>query len=70
MVDINLIHRQKYKKLRKQKDLSQARLSKLVSLSLNTIVNIGAGNNPNPTIETIEKITKTFGVSINELSKE
>jgi transcriptional regulator with XRE-family HTH domain len=47
----------------------QDRLSKLADLSLNTIVNVEAGNNPNPTIETIEKIAKALGVSIDELLK-
>ena len=57
------------KKLRQERGISQDRLSKFADLSLNTIVNIEAGNNPNPTIETIEKIAKAFGVSIDELLK-
>ena len=58
------------KKLRQKKGISQDRLSKLADLSLNTIVNVEVGNNPNPTIETIEKIAKAFGVSIDELLKK
>ncbi len=58
------------KRLRQEKGISQDRLSKLADLSLNTIVNLEAGNNPNPTIETIEKIAKALGVSIEELLKE
>ncbi len=58
------------KKLRQEKGISQDRLSKLSDLSLNSIVNIEAGNNPNPTIETLEKIAKAFEVSINELLKK
>ena len=58
------------KKLRQEKGISQDRLSKLADLSLNTIVNVEIGNNPNPTIETIEKIAKAFGVSIDELLKK
>jgi len=58
------------KKLRQEKGISQDRLSKLADLSLNTIVNVEVGNNPNPTIETIEKIAKAFGVSIDELLKK
>jgi DNA modification methylase/DNA-binding XRE family transcriptional regulator len=57
------------KKLRKQRGLSQDRLSKWADLSLNTVVNIGAGNNPNPTIETLEKIAKALEVSIDDLLK-
>jgi transcriptional regulator with XRE-family HTH domain len=55
------------KKLRKEKGISQDRLSKLADLSLNTIVNIENGNNPNPTIETLQKIAKALGVSIDKL---
>ena len=58
------------KKLRQEKGISQDRLSKLADFSLNTIVNVEAGNNPNPTIETIEKIAKAFEVSIDELLKK
>ena len=58
------------KKLRQEKGISQDRLSKLADLSLNTIVNVESGNNPNPTIETIEKIAKAFEVSIDELLKK
>ena len=58
------------KKLRQEKGISQDRLSKLADLSLNTIVNVEAGNNPNPTIETIERIAKAFEVSIDELLKK
>jgi len=39
-------------------------------LSLNTMVNIETRNNPNPTIETLEKIAKALGVSIDELLKK
>jgi len=58
------------KKLRREKGISQDRLSKLADLSLNTIVNIEAGNNPNPTIETLQKIANALGVSLNKLIKE
>jgi len=57
------------KKLRQEKSISQDRLSKLADLSLNSIVNIETGNNPNPTIETLEKIAKALEVSIDELLK-
>jgi len=58
------------KKLRQERGISQDRLSKLADLSLNTIVNIEAGNNPNPTIETLQKIANALGVSLNKLIKE
>jgi len=58
------------KKLRQEKGISQDRLSKLADLSLNTIVSIEAGNNSNPTIETLEKIAKALDISIDELLKK
>ncbi len=58
------------RKLRQAKGLSQDRLSKLADLSLNSVVNIEAGNNPNPTIETLEKIAKALGVSVEKLIKK
>ncbi|MFA4881032.1 MAG: helix-turn-helix transcriptional regulator [Candidatus Doudnabacteria bacterium] len=36
---------------------------------MNTIVNVEAGNNPNPTIGTIEKIAKALGVKVDDLIK-
>jgi len=57
------------KKLRKEKGISQDRLSKLADLSLNTIVNIEADNNPNPTFETLQKIANALEVEINDLLK-
>jgi len=58
------------RRLRQAKKLSQDRLSKLADLSLNSIVNIESGNNPNPTIETLEKIAKALGVSVGELLRK
>jgi transcriptional regulator with XRE-family HTH domain len=53
--------------LRKKRGISQDRLSKLADLSLNTIVNIEAGRNPNPTIQTLSKIARSFGVKVDDL---
>jgi len=58
------------RKLRRTKGLSQDRLSKLADLSLNSIVNIEAGNNLNPTIETLERIAKALEVSVEDLLKK
>lgn len=57
------------KKLRQSKKLSQDKLSKLADLSLNTIVNIESGLNPNPTIETLAKIAKALNVGVDNLIK-
>jgi transcriptional regulator with XRE-family HTH domain len=57
------------KKLRQKKGVSQDRLSKLADLSMNTIVNVESGLNPNPTIETLLKIAKALGVGVDDLMK-
>jgi transcriptional regulator with XRE-family HTH domain len=46
------------------------RLPKLVDFSLKIIVNIKPGNNPNPTLETLQKIANVLGVSLDKLIKE
>ena len=55
------------KRLRQEKELSQDKLSKLADLSLNTVVKIELDESPNPTIETIQKIAKALGVSVDDL---
>lgn len=55
------------KKIRQEKGISQDRLSKLADLSLNTVVTVESGANPNPTIETLKKIAEALGISVNKL---
>ena len=57
------------KKLRQEKGISQDRLSKLADISLNTIVKIELDNSSNPTIETLQKIAKSLGASVDDLIK-
>lgn len=57
------------KKIRQEKSISQDRLSKLADLSLNTVVNVESGANPNPTIETLVKIANALGVTPDKLLK-
>ena len=57
------------KKLRHKKGISKDRLSKLADLSLNTIVNIESGVNPNPTIDTLARIAKGLEVEVEKLIK-
>jgi transcriptional regulator with XRE-family HTH domain len=57
------------KKLRQKKGVSQDRLSKLADLSINTIVNVESGINPNPKIETLLKIAKALDVGVDDLIK-
>jgi transcriptional regulator with XRE-family HTH domain len=58
------------KKFRQTKELSQDKLSKLADLSLNTVVKIELDKNPNPTIETIQRIAKALEVSVDDLLKK
>ncbi len=58
------------KKLRQQKRISQDRLSKKADLALNTIVKIETGENPNPTLETLQKIAKALDVSVDKLLRD
>ena len=58
------------KRFRQDKGLSQDKLSKFADLSLNTVVKIELDENPNPTIETIQKIAKALDVSVDDLLKK
>lgn len=58
------------KKFRQAKKLSQDKLSKLADLSLNTVVKIELDENPNPTIETIQRLAKALDVSVDDFLKK
>ncbi|HNU96379.1 MAG TPA: helix-turn-helix transcriptional regulator [Candidatus Magasanikbacteria bacterium] len=57
------------KKLRKQRNLSQDKLSKLANISHNTIIKIESGAIQSPTMDTASKIAKALGVSLDDLMK-
>jgi len=57
------------KKLRKQKSLSQDRLSKLADISYNTVIKLESGGITNPSINTLQKLTKALNVSVDSLLK-
>ena len=57
------------KKLRKQRGLSQDKLSKLADISHNTIIKIESGAIQSPTMNTASKIAKALGVSLDDLMK-
>lgn len=59
----------KIKEHRNKLDISQDRLSKLADVTYNTIIKIESGANANPTIDTLTKIAKALGVSVDELLK-
>ncbi len=57
------------KKLRKQKGLSQDRLSKLADISYNTVIKLESGGTTNPSIDTLQKLAKAINVSVDDLLK-
>lgn len=57
------------RRLRQQKKMSQDRLSKKADLALNTIIKIETGGNPNHTFETLQKIAKALGISLDKILK-
>ncbi|NMC87952.1 MAG: helix-turn-helix transcriptional regulator [Candidatus Moranbacteria bacterium] len=57
------------KKLRTKKGYSLEKVARLADLSLNTVMRVESGVNKNPTIETLTKIAKVFGIGIDDLIK-
>jgi transcriptional regulator with XRE-family HTH domain len=57
------------KSLRKDKGISQDKLSKLADISLNTVVKLELDQSPNPTLETLKKIAKALEISLDDLVK-
>ena len=57
------------KRLRKQRGLSQDKLSKLADISHNTIIKIESGAIQSPTMDTAQKIAKALDVSLDDLMK-
>jgi transcriptional regulator with XRE-family HTH domain len=57
------------KKYREKLDISQDKLLKLADIAYNVIIKIESGATPNPTIETMPKIAKGLGASIDDLMK-
>lgn len=58
------------RRLRKKKGLSQEKLARLADISLNTLTKIESGFAKKPTIQTVVKLAKALGISIDELVKE
>lgn len=57
------------KRYRAKLGISQDKLSKLAGITLHTITKIESGATPDPRIETMAKIAKGLGVSIDDLMK-
>ena len=56
-------------RLRKTKGLSQEKLARLADVANNTLIKMESGENNNPTLETLKKVAKAFGVSVDDLIK-
>ena len=57
------------KRLREKMGISQEKLARLADVSNNTVINIEAGKQGNPTIETLKKIAKALNSPIEDLIK-
>ncbi len=57
------------KKLREAKGLSQEKLARLADVANNTLIKMESGKNQNPTLITLKKVAKAFGVSVDDLIK-
>lgn len=54
-------------KIRKEKGLTQESLARKADISFHTLVKIESGGIKNPRIETVIKLAKALGVSIDKL---
>mgnify|MGYP001567293435 FL=1 len=57
------------KRLREKMGISQEKLARLADVSNNTVINIEAGKQGNPTIETLKKMAKALNTPIEDLIK-
>lgn len=57
------------KRLREAKGLSQEKLARLADVANNTLIKMESGENQNPTLVTLKKVAKAFGVSVDDLIK-
>ena len=64
-----MVESSKIKRLREKLGLSQEKLARLANVSNNTIINIEAGKQQNPTVDTLKKIAKPLNVPIEDLIK-
>jgi len=64
-----MVESSKIKRIREKLGLSQEKLARLADVSNNTIINIEAGKQQNPTVDTLNKIAKALNVSIEDLIK-
>jgi len=58
------------KALRQKRKLSQEKLARLTDISLNTLTKIESGFTKRPSIQTIHKIAKALGESLDKLVED
>ena len=58
------------KSIRKSKNISRYRLSRLSGIRESTLQNIENSNNPNPTFKTMCKIADALEITLDELRSE
>ena len=56
--------------LRKEKDLTQEGLARKADISFHTLVKLESGGIKNPKIETVVKLAKALGISLDELIEQ
>lgn len=55
------------KKMREAKGLSQEKLARLADVANNTLIKMESGENQNPTLNSLKKVAKALGVSVDDL---
>ena len=55
------------KKLREAKGLSQEKLARLADVANNTLIKMESGENQTPTLNSLKKVAKALGVSVDDL---
>lgn len=58
------------KELRQKRRLSQEKLARLTDISLNTLTKIESGFTKRPSVQTIHKIAKALGISLDKLVED
>ena len=56
------------RRMREAKGLSQEKLARLADVANNTIIKIEGDKNQNPTLDTLKKIAKALGISLDDLT--
>ena len=55
--------------MREAKGLSQEKLARLADVANNTLIKMESGENQNPTLNSLKKVAKALGVSVDDLIK-